>query len=186
MNKTTDAAQKVVNLVALLSCVRGTAAADTPNPCRPASSNRSPSTRRHWPNAPQPRPDWFRGALAWAREPVRGQARPLTPHASAVGAIEGDRVSDVLVQYATTHADATFRAIPEGTWQFLIDDATPTACFHLGDVAYLKTKQFAVAEQALRKVVDAGSTTAMFNHGVLLAEQERQDEAETGLEPRTR
>ena len=93
--------------------------------------------------------DWFTDALAWAREPVRGTAAPLTAYAIEVGAVDGDLVSDVLVQWARDHRDA----VPE------LDSA-------LAEV------------RAPQPVAVAGYAGAVVDNGVRLEQQGKSAEAE--------
>jgi TPR repeat protein len=123
-------------------------------------------------------PRWFPDALNWARVPVRGLAAPLTPQATIPGVIEGDQVSDVLVQHATRDQSAPGYVIPERTWLLLIEQATPEACGEIADVAYEQRQahQAPITERAIRKAA-AGYAGAMFNLGMLLHEQGRGIEA---------
>jgi len=123
---------------------------------------------------------WFPAALEWARCPVRGPVAPLTPQATTPGAIEGDQVSDVLVQHASRHKDAPGHNISEPTWQLLIELATPLACQTIADVAYQQRHDHRapITECAIRKAADDGNVTAMSNLGALLDEQGKKDQAE--------
>ncbi len=123
---------------------------------------------------------WFEQALDWARTPVRGPVAPLTPRGNVPGVIDGDQISDVLVQYAARYENVSGHAISEETWLELIDKATPRACCDIADAAYHQrhVHQTPIAERAIRKAADAGHVRAMFNLGVLLNDQGETDEAE--------
>jgi TPR repeat protein len=123
---------------------------------------------------------WFTDALTWARSPVRGDAAPLTPQAATPGIVDGDQVSDVLVQHSIRDRTTPGHKITEYTWQLLIEHATPRACRSIADAAYQQRHihQSAITEQATRKAASAGNTDAMSNLGVLLREQGHTDEAE--------
>jgi TPR repeat protein len=125
-------------------------------------------------------PEWFLAALNWARTPVRGEVAPLTPQAATPGVIQGDQVSDVLVQYASRHHDVPGYFISEPTWLLLIDEAAPEACQAIADVAYRQRHDHyaPIAERAIRRAAAAGITDAMSNLGVLLQDQGKHDEAE--------
>jgi TPR repeat protein len=112
--------------------------------------------------------DWFPAAVHWAREQLRGQAAPLTPQATVPGDIDGDNVSDILVQLATRNPDTPWHYIPDATWLLLIDNATPQACFGIADTAYPNrhAHRAPITERALRKAADAGSLDAMFMLGL--------------------
>ena len=123
---------------------------------------------------------WFQAALDWARAPVRGPAAPLTPQATTPGIIEGDQVSDVLVQHAARDQSVPGYAIPESTWLLLIEQATPEACRQIAKVAYEQRQahQAPITERAIRKAAAAGNAAAMVDLGVLLDEQGKAGEAE--------
>ena len=123
---------------------------------------------------------WFQTALDWARAPVRGPVAPLTPHATAPGVIEGDQVSDILVHCAVRDKSVPGHIIAESIWLLLIDHATPKACRQIAKVAYEQRHehQAPITERAISKAAAAGHVGAMFNLGVLLHEQGRDDEAE--------
>jgi TPR repeat protein len=122
---------------------------------------------------------WFQAALVWARAPVRGPAAPLTPQATTPGVIEGDQVSDVLVQYAARDESVPGHIIPEPTWLLLVDEATPNACGYIVDVAYWhrQLQQSPIIDRAIRRAAAAKDAVAMFNLGVISAERGRFAEA---------
>jgi len=123
---------------------------------------------------------WFANALSWARSPVRGDAAPLTPQAATPGVVDGDQVSDVLVQHSTRDRTTPGHNITEYTWLLLIERATPRACRSIADAAYQQRHihQSAITEQATRKAATAGNTNAMSNLGALLGGEGQTDEAE--------
>jgi hypothetical protein len=120
--------------------------------------------------------DWFTEALDWARQPVRGKAAPLTPHASSVGTIDGHRVSDVLVEHAATNPDAPGHTISAESWRLLLAHAAPGACADIGRSAYLELEKPDSAQRAFFRAAEAGDARGMFNLGYLL--EKRGDEAE--------
>ena len=122
---------------------------------------------------------WFQAALDWARAPVRGPAAPLTPQATIPGVVEGDQVSDVLVQQAVRDKSVPGHIISEPTWMLLIDQSTPEACRQIANVAYeqRQERQAPITERAIRKAAAAGDTDAMFKLGVLLVEHGKDGEA---------
>ena len=126
------------------------------------------------------KPNWFQDALEWARQPVRGKATPLIPQAAMPGHIDGDHVSDVLVQHASRNPDAPWHDIPEKVWLLLIDRATSQACLAIADAAY--PRRFAhhapITEQAIRKAAKADQPRAMVNLGILLSERGDTADAE--------
>lgn len=129
---------------------------------------------------------WFRIALDWAREPVRGAAAPLTPLATTPGAIDGYQVSDVLVQHAARYQHVPGHTISEPILLLLIDKASPQACQAIAEMAFVTTRfgqwRFSVAKRAFRKAASAGDTDAMFNLGIFLAWHQREKgEAEQWL-----
>jgi len=124
----------------------------------------------------QAMPGWFRAALTWARIPVRGTAAPLTPYGTTPGVIDGDQVSDVLVQQAARNTSTPGHIIAEASWMLVIKHASPEACQDIGYVAY--EDQASVAEDALRKAADAGYAGVYSNLGVLLRDRGRLAEAE--------
>jgi TPR repeat protein len=128
-------------------------------------------------------PHWFTDALNWARVPVRGHAAPLTPYASTPGIVDGDQVSDVLVQHAIHDAAAPGHDIYAETWLLLIEHATPSACQHIADAAdgFRYGYQFTVAETSIRKAAETEDGLAMANLAVLLREYGRTAEAEQWL-----
>jgi TPR repeat protein len=123
---------------------------------------------------------WFAAALNWARVPVRGDAAPLMPYGSVAGIVDGDQVSDVLVQHAIRDQEAPGHALSDALWVLLIEHATPSACRSIADVAYQvrHAHQFTIAESAIRKAAEAGDGVAMANLGILLREQGKDGEAE--------
>lgn len=123
---------------------------------------------------------WFTAGLSWARIPVRGEVPPLTPSAIVPGVVDGDSVSDVLVQHATRDKTTPGHLITESDWLLLIQHATPQACRQIADAAHQRrhTHKAAITERAIRKAAEAGDSNAMFNLGILLAEQGRDDHAE--------
>jgi Flp pilus assembly protein TadD len=125
-------------------------------------------------------PGWFQPALNWARTPVRGLAAPLTPQAITPGTIDGDHISDVLVQHADRDPDAPGHTITEHTWLLLINHATPGACKQIADTAHSSrhTHHSAITERAIRKAADTGDPTAMSNLGTLLEERGDAGQAE--------
>jgi TPR repeat protein len=122
---------------------------------------------------------WFPPALAWAREPVRGQAAPLTPQASTPALVDGDNVSDILTQHAERDTTVPWHQIPEAAWQQLIKHASPAACQSIAAAAYphRAAHQLPVAQNAARKAADAGYPAAMTSLAVLLDEQGHADQA---------
>ncbi len=88
--------------------------------------------------------DWFSTALEWARLPVRGEAAPLTPQARVAGSVDGEKVSDVLVQ---RWADP----ITPKLWNLLINYATPISCQEIGYSAMSEYGLAKIAEDAFRK-----------------------------------
>jgi hypothetical protein len=123
---------------------------------------------------------WYPAALRWAQSPVRGLAAPLTPQARAPGAIDGDNVSDILIQHATSNPAAPWHHIPEATWLLLISHATPAACLDIAATAYPNraTQQAPIAQRAARKAAGAGHPSAMDSLGTLLHEQGSPAQAE--------
>jgi TPR repeat protein len=119
------------------------------------------------------RPDWFPAALRWARAPVRGLAAPLTAQAAVPARIQGDNVSDILVQHATGNSAAPWHHVPDAAWQLLIDHAAPAACLEIAAAAYpdRAARRVPIALRAARKAAEAGHPSAMDNLGTLLQEQ---------------
>lgn len=124
--------------------------------------------------------DWFQAALTWARQPVRGEAAPLTPQSRTPGTVDGDHVSDILVQHALRNGNAPWSDIPYAIWQLLIDHASPGACLDIADAAHSDTHAhaFRIAERASRKAADTGDGVALFNLGGLEYDQGNTTEAE--------
>ena len=125
--------------------------------------------------------DWFPVALQWATQAVRGEAAPLTAHATEIRKIDGYRVSDVLVQYANNLSDAPGGPVQNSSWRTLIEDATPYAC---GLIGFAAVSQPQIAELAFRKAAKAEHDSAilrlvMARLGILLQDQGEDAEAET-------
>jgi len=121
--------------------------------------------------------DWFEHAVAWACQPVRGQAAPLVPQASSVGVVDGYRVSDVLVQHASSCADAPAHAVSAEEWNLVIQQASPDVRVSIGFAARHE-QRLDIAEQAFRKGADSGDTESMRWLGYLLRERGATEEAE--------
>ena len=113
---------------------------------------------------------WFSASLEWARQPVRGKAAPLTPQATTPGRIDGDHVSDVLVQHANQHSAAPWHDIPEPIWLTLIALATAQACRHIADTRQPQRNSdlSPITETALRKAVATGESIDTLNLGLFL------------------
>jgi hypothetical protein len=111
---------------------------------------------------------------------VRGQATPLTPQATTPGRIDGDNVSDILVQEAIRNPSAPWHHIPETTWQLLIDNATPQACLGIADASYPRRHphRAPITQGALRKAADAGSADGMFLLALMLQDRKDPTQAE--------
>jgi TPR repeat protein len=119
--------------------------------------------------------DWFDTAVDWACMPVRGVIAPLAPYAREVGELHGYQVSDVLVQYADTDS-ATFRDIPNATWEHLVTEANTAACLMIGMFASFRgLPQF--AQRALERAAETGDTNAMTALGFLFWNQADLDRA---------
>lgn len=103
--------------------------------------------------------DWFQNALVWACTRVKGASAPLTPVATTAGAIDGYRVSDVLVQLDFSGATASTE-LPER----LVEVASPHACQSIGWTWYRAGKRRA-AGKAFAKAADAGYADAMHGAG---------------------
>ncbi len=123
--------------------------------------------------------DWFQSALAWAREPVRGQAAPLTPQATITAVIDGYSVSDILTQHAQRDTAAPWHLIPETAWVRLVSHASPAACQPIAAAAYphRSAHRQPIARDAARKAADAGYPAAMTSLAILLDEQGHADQA---------
>ena len=123
---------------------------------------------------------WFEPALDWAREAICGQAAPLTAQVNKRGVIEGDNISDILVQHAALNDSAPGHDIPESIWLLLIDNATPQACKYISDAASVERRlhESGISERALRKAAAAGVASAMLNLGILVRQQGKTGEAE--------
>lgn len=123
---------------------------------------------------------WFRDALSWARNPVRGQVSALTPQATKPGLVEGDNVSDVLVQYAELNAETPEHSLSDSTLSLLIDVASPAACKRIGDQVVLIRQRYdsEIGVRALRKAALSGLPEAMANLGLLLRAQRKYAESE--------
>jgi TPR repeat protein len=117
--------------------------------------------------------DWFEAGLLWARQPVRGNATPLTAQAVSPGRIDGDHVSDILVQYATRDPSGPWHTILDGVSQLIIDHATPRACRDIAAALYLHRhpQQTHLIEGALRKAVGNDDAIDFFNLGAFLHER---------------
>jgi hypothetical protein len=124
-------------------------------------------------------PEWFTAALTWARTPVRGQAAPLTPQAATPAVIDGDHVSDVLVQHAASEPAAPWHQVPEPTWLLLISQAEPLASAYIASTArrHMHVHQAPITMHAIRKAADAGILQAMSNLAFLLYEQGDTEQA---------
>jgi len=119
-----------------------------------------------------------------ARLSARSRARPGRTGDRAgyhPGVIEGDQVSDVLVQHAARDKSVPGHIIGEPTWLLLIEQATPEACRQIADVAYEQRQehQAPITERAIRKAAaTTGHAGTMSNVGVLLQKQGEDGEAE--------
>src|SRR5690606_18931372 len=82
---------------------------------------------------------WLDQALAWACTPIRGDSAPMNPIAATIGTIDGYQISDMLLDHANT--DPAIGAVPDSTWQVVIDTATDlNALFQISVVAYTSGK----------------------------------------------
>ncbi|MEU8078791.1 tetratricopeptide repeat protein [Catellatospora citrea] len=118
--------------------------------------------------------DWQARAVAWACHPVRGDSAPLTADGQDIGAVEGYRVHDALVQDAASNPAGPAGKVDESAWILVSELASPEACFDVGVVAY-DTGQLPAALVASRRAADFGNTSAMYNLGLQLYKAGDQD-----------
>ena len=116
---------------------------------------------------------WFSDALEWGRRSVRGNVAPLIPQSETIGKIDGDLVSDVLVQYGIGDPRITSQINSKATWLRLIDGASPDACVYVATAALLRPGPPIAFEEATRKSAQAGNIQSMYNMGALLVLQQR-------------
>lgn len=116
---------------------------------------------------------WFNAALEWAREPVRGHAAPLMPQATMPAIVDGDSISDILVQHAARNPAAPWHSVPDDVWMLLIEHASPIACQAIAAAAYpyRAIHHLPIAQRAARKAADAGHAAAMTSLAILMHEQ---------------
>lgn len=112
--------------------------------------------------------DWYAGALEWCRRPVRGNVTPLIPQSEVIGKIDGDLVSDVLVQHGRHDARITDQLALEASWLQLIDSASADACTVISLVALLRPGPPRAFEEAGKKAAEAGDIPSMLNMGTVM------------------
>jgi hypothetical protein len=124
--------------------------------------------------------DWLDRALAYATEPLRGAASPLTRVPAGMGQIAGFNVADYLYQYALQILCTV--QTPEIVWQALLEHHHPDDTGRLGDsAARFGCTEFAIA--FYRELASAGDGLAACLASDLLIEQGRIDEAMAVLRP---
>lgn len=121
---------------------------------------------------------WFSNALEWCRQPVRGNVMPLIPQSEVVGKIDGDLVSDVLVQHGRSDVRITSQLASENSWLHLIESASPDACAPVSMVALLRPGPPRAFEEAGKKAAEAGDIPSMLNMGTVLYERGDTAQAE--------
>ena len=121
---------------------------------------------------------WFSNALVWCRQPVRGNVMPLIPQSEVIGKIDGDFVSDVLVQHGRSDIRITSQLASESSWLHLIESASPDACAPISLVALLRPGPPRAFEEAGRKAAEAGDIPSMLNMGTVLYERGDTAQAE--------
>ncbi|MGW5578098.1 tetratricopeptide repeat protein [Micromonospora chokoriensis] len=118
---------------------------------------------------------WFGEALAWACQPVRGDATALSPSGPRIGVTYGYRISDILLDHASSNPHVG--AVADGVRRHVAERADVTVCWNLLARAYAAGK-LDIAELAGWRGAEAGEARSLFNLAVLLAEQGRAEEAE--------
>ncbi|WP_027346867.1 hypothetical protein [Hamadaea tsunoensis] len=115
--------------------------------------------------------DWFKAAIAWAEEPVRGQIAAVRQVRTQAGRIDGYYVSDILVGHSLDERDPEVAGAlaDETSWRQLVDVATPDACGDIGSAAYRRGLS-TIAESAWVKAADRGNRLATRRLALLLYE----------------
>jgi hypothetical protein len=116
---------------------------------------------------------WFAEALSWACRPVRGDIAALTPSGSAVGVVDGYRISDILLDRA--RSDPDLDRVTDEVRRLVVERADPGVCWILLASAHQEGK-VDIAEAAGRRGAVAGDVYSLYNLAVL--RRERGDDAE--------
>ncbi|MEV5206319.1 tetratricopeptide repeat protein [Micromonospora sp. NPDC053740] len=118
---------------------------------------------------------WFAEALAWACQPVRGDIAALAPSGYKIGITDGYRISDILLEHASSSPDVG--AVSDEVRRHIAEHADAAVCWSLTASAYTAGK-LDMAELAGWRGAQAGEARSMFNLAALLASRERVEEAE--------
>jgi TPR repeat protein len=121
---------------------------------------------------------WYADALEWCRRPVRGNVTPLIPQSEVIGKIDGDSVSDVLVQHGRNDARITSQLALATPWLHLIDSASPDACVIISLIALLRPGPPRAFEEAGKKAAEAGDIPSMLNMGTVMYQRGDTAQAE--------
>lgn len=119
--------------------------------------------------------EWFANALAWACHPVRGDIAPLAAESTHVGRIDGYRVSDILLDHATTSSEVG--PVPMTTWHTVIKHADTAACAGIC-VAARRSGLMELAQYAGRRGADADDPRSLYFLATLMADSGHPEEAE--------
>ncbi|MFD6564276.1 tetratricopeptide repeat protein, partial [Micromonospora profundi] len=118
---------------------------------------------------------WFAEALAWACQPVRGDIAALVPSGSRIGVTDGYRVSDILLDHASSSSDVG--TVSDEVRRHVAEHADVAVCWRLLVRAYAAGK-LDVAEVAGRRGAQAGEVRSILNLALLLAERGRAEDVE--------
>ena len=112
---------------------------------------------------------WARAAIEWAERPVTGDVAPLRRAATRLGAADGYRVSDILVQNSRERTCQIVQPLldDDGTWTLVLENTATAVWTDIGVAANSEGKK-EVAERAWGAAAEDGETRAMRNLGWLL------------------
>jgi TPR repeat protein len=129
-------------------------------------------------------PDWITSALEWAQKPVvgSGQIAAIRAVRTRPGAIDGYRVSDILLQASQDEADPDIESMltQEAIWRIVLDHAPKTAAAEIALSAYRSGMQ-SVARDVWHLAAGDGDGVAARHLGLLYWDQHDDRQAENWL-----